>query len=155
MKNNTRDIPFSEYRPRLIARLRAFLFSQENSLSRYLLVLEKITQDLREENMSRLETHIQMEQALIREITGNRKVLIPLENLLGEHETGPWPELTPIQTQIDRIRKEALRKNLENQALLSRRLPVLRDQISRVKTRPGSGFTGSREADSRYLNISA
>ena len=142
-----------EIRPRLASRLRAFLLCQENLLKKYIKILDLLRTDLLEENLDHLQEHTLMEQSVLREISSIQRAAAALSAQFPDWNSAQ-PELVPHRDSVCSLAALAGGRNRENQTLILRRLPELKEQISRVRKPHLPGFSGSESADSRYLNIS-
>jgi len=154
MVTKKHTLPYAQYRPRLLARLRAFLLMEESLLRRYGRVMELIRRDILEEDVPSLEEHNRIEQSLIRELSELRKALGPLRRQAEEQETGGLSELAPLEAASISLTRQVLDQNRKNRELLEERLPLLRQRQKESRSRRISGFSGSAPADSRYLNLS-
>jgi len=154
MNTGKQTLLYAQYRPRLLARLRAFLLMEESLLRRYGRVMELIRRDILEEDTPSLEEHNRIEQSLIRELSELRRSIAPLRRQAEEQESGGLPELAPLESASASLVRQALEQNRKNRELLEERLPLLRQRQQESRSRRIPGFSGSAPADSRYLNLS-
>ena len=88
--------------------------------------------------MDRLAAHVELEEAIVSEIFTFQKVIDPLEQIYraAYPAAGQDPELPALRGTLEELRREVLRRNAENRALLKRKMELVPSRDSRLPQSP-------------------
>jgi hypothetical protein len=115
-----------------LRRFRELLVQQRAKFENYLKVLDHERADIESGDVDKLAAHVEIEEAIVSEIFTFQKVIDPLEQIYraAYPAAGQDPELPELRGTLDELKREVLRRNAENRALLKRKMEVVRAEIA-------------------------
>ena len=115
-----------------LRRFRELLVQQRTKFENYLRVLDHERTDIESGDVDRLAAHVELEEAIVSEIFTFQKVIDPLEQIYraAYPAAGQDPELPALRGTLEELRREVLRRNAENRALLKRKMEMVRAEIA-------------------------
>ncbi len=115
-----------------LRRFRELLVQQRTKFENYLRVLDHERTDIESGDVDRLAAHVELEEAIVSEIFTFQKVIDPLEQIYraAYPAAGQDPELPALRGTLEELRREVLRRNAENRALLKRKMELVRAEIA-------------------------
>ncbi|MBA7536167.1 hypothetical protein ES705_28430 [subsurface metagenome] len=138
------ETPIDE-RVMLLKKLRETLLRQRDKFRNYLNLLEKEEAAIIDDDMEKLEQHIQLEQSIIQEIYSIQRVINPLEDMYRVAFPEKEATIPELKISLEKLKGMITGRNLKNRNLLKERMENLRLQIKNLPR----AFT----AVSPYANI--
>ena len=129
----------------LLKKLKETLLFQRDKFRNYLDLLEKEEAVIIDDDMEKLEQHIQLEQSIIQEIYSIQRVINPLEDMYRVAFPEKEASIPELKTSLEKLKGMVAGRNLKNRHLLKERMENLRLQIKNLPR----AFT----AASPYANI--
>ena len=83
-----------------------------------------------------LEFHLELEQAIVKEIASFERTVEPLEVLYRAHDPEATGDIPALREALTRARSEVLRRVTLNQELLRTRIASMRDEIATIRSTP-------------------
>ena len=144
-----------EERVQILKRLRELLLTQREKFHNYLKLLEKENIAIERGDIESLESQSQLEKSLIREISTFQRVIIPMENLY--HQMYPSSERTipTLQMDLDVLRGQILENNVKNQALLDKKMSLVRQEIKSLRRPFAAKSPFSRQESPSFIDVSS
>ena len=126
------DYELSE-RVSILKRLREALLAQRDKFRKYLEVLDHLERDILEHDTEKLEAHVELEQAIMREIYAVQKVIDPLTDVYRMAYPTRETEIPEIERSLEALRDRVMERNRENRELLRDHVVVMRRKISDLR----------------------
>ena len=120
----------------VLVRLREMLVRQRRKFASYLDVLEREEEAIREGDADRIAAFVELEGAVIADISTLKKVIDPLEDLYQAAWPGREPAVTELKATLERMSAEVIEKNAANRALLRRKMDEMRQEIASLRRWP-------------------
>ena len=109
------------------------LLAQKVKINEYLNLLKKEEDSITLGEFDRLDTQIQMEQAIMGGIFALQKVIGPLEDLYEKAFPESEPSIISLQVNIRHLKESVSSSNEKNRNLLRERMDSLREEINSVR----------------------
>ena len=135
--------------------LRTNLLRQREKFQSYLQLLENQECAILEGDTEKLEVHVRLEQALVREIGVLQRVIVPLEELYRRAYPRQEASTRQLQRSLDGLRDRVLQRNMNNQKLLRSRLESLRQEIQGLRKEQRNPSPYARIAVPSLVDISS
>ncbi len=123
-----------EQRIALLRRLREILTAQRKKFSNYLALLEREEEIIRNGNLEKLESQVEVEQCIISEIFTLKKVIRPLDELYRKAYPLKEKSISNLESSLENIKKQVLAKNEKNRLLLKEKMALLRQEIKDLRS---------------------
>ena len=123
-----------EQRVTILRRLRETLATQREKFSNYLALLEKEEEIIRNGNLDKLESQVEVEQSIISEIFTLQKVIRPLDELYRKSYPLKETSILNLESSLENIKKQVLVKNDRNRLLLKEKMALLRQEIKDLRS---------------------
>ncbi|HUX12099.1 MAG TPA: flagellar biosynthesis protein FlgN [Spirochaetia bacterium] len=123
-------------RVELLTRFRRLLIKQRERFSSYLRTLEVEGDAIRNGDVEHFERHVQLEQAIVKDIISFRRASDPLEDLYHRatgRNAGEEGDIPELKAHLDHLQTQILRRNEENREQLRSRLEELRQEVARIR----------------------
>lgn len=137
----------------ILRQLKKNLLKQRERLVGYLDILEREDEDIREVNLEKLTAHVDMEQAVIREIRSFQKVIDPLEKLYRAAYPEKEEEIPALKSSLADLTGRILQRNRANQALLRQEMARIEGELSRMRIPVRSRSIYNLQETSTILDI--
>ncbi len=125
------ETPIDE-RVMLLKKLRETLLRQRDKFRNYLNLLEKEEAAIINDDMEKLEQHIQLEQSIIQEIYSIQRVINPLEDMYRVAFPEKEATIPELKISLEKLKGMVTGRNLKNRILLKERMENLRLQIKNL-----------------------
>ncbi|MBA7586406.1 hypothetical protein ES708_28404 [subsurface metagenome] len=125
------ETPIDE-RVMLLKKLRETLLRQRDKFSNYLNLLEKEETAIIDDDMEKLEQHIQLEQSIVQEIYSIQRVINPLEDMYRVAFPKKEATIPELKISLEKLKGMVSGRNLKNRILLKERMENLRLQIKNL-----------------------
>lgn len=136
MKNEISKEELDE-RIAIIKRFKKLLQEQRTKFEEYLLVLEKQTGKIEEEDGDALMAHAELESKIVANIAALQKVIVPMKGMydavVPETDAKERESVENLQNDLDNIQKQVLIQNEHNRDLLKIHLEELKKQLYEVR----------------------
>lgn len=136
MKNKISKEELDE-RIAIIKRFKKLLQEQRTKFEEYLLVLEKQTGKIEEEDGDALMAHAELESKIVANIAALQKVIVPMKGMydavVPETDAKERESVENLQNDLDNIQKQVLIQNEHNRDLLKIHLEELKKQLYEVR----------------------
>ncbi len=116
----------------LLKKLRETLLRQRDKFRNYLNLLEKEEAAIINDDMEKLEQHIQLEQSIIQEIYSIQRVINPLEDMYRVAFPEKEATIPELKISLEKLKSMVTGRNLKNRILLKERMENLRLQIKNL-----------------------
>jgi len=116
----------------LLKKLRETMLHQRDKFKNYLNLLEKEEAAIIEDDMEKLEQHIQLEQSIIQEIYSIQRVINPLEDMYRASFPEKEATIPELKISLEKLKSMVTGRNLKNRLLLKERMENLRLQIKNL-----------------------
>ncbi len=116
----------------LLKKLRETLLRQRDKFRNYLNLLEKEEAAIIDDDMEKLEQHIQLEQSIIQEIYSIQRVINPLEDMYRVAFPKKEATIPELKISLEKLKGMVTGRNLKNRILLKERMENLRLQIKNL-----------------------
>ncbi len=123
-------------RVELLTRFRRLLIKQRERFRSYLDALEEEGDAIRHGDVEHFERHVQLEQAIVKDIISFRRASDPLEDLYHRatgRNAGEEGDIPELKAHLDHLQDQILKRNEENREQLRSRLEELRQQVARIR----------------------
>jgi hypothetical protein len=129
------EIDEDEFRQRvsILRRFRELLLQQREKFRNYLLVLEKEEEAITGGEIEKLESHVEMEKQIVKEIYAFQKVIDPLELMYSQAYPVDEREIPRLKASLDELKTTVLKHNEKNRELLHEQLKLLRQEIQSLR----------------------
>lgn len=126
-----------EERIAIIKRFKKLLIEQRSKFEEYLLVLEKQSDKIEENDGDSVMAHAELESQIVRNIAELQKVIVPMQGMydavVPEADEKERESLESLQSDLENIQKQVLIQNEHNRNLLKIHLEDLKKQIHAVR----------------------
>lgn len=117
--------------------LRSYRTALERQRDRFRGYLRRLEQrDASSDPRGDLEFHLELEQAIVREIASFERTVEPLEVLYRAHDPDGAGEIPALRDALTRARNEVLGRVRLNQRILRGQIASIRDEIAAIRTAP-------------------
>jgi flagellar biosynthesis/type III secretory pathway chaperone len=137
----------------LVRRLKQHLLLQRVALCEYLDLLEREESVIREGDEEGLQSHVESEAGLVRQLEQFQKVIDPLLALYRFSFPNGEAEIPPLRDSIERIQHDVLLRNQRNRELLRSHVEDLRRRIDEFKSRSGVRLSPFLSAPSALVDV--
>jgi len=135
-----------DQRVAVLKRLKKSLSHQKDKFLRYLEVLDKEKESLARGDIEVLQSQVEMENLLVKEITVFQKTIAPVEEIYRMSHPEPEPEVQELQQSLSELVQQVQEKNKHNRLTLAR----LMEEINREMTQLRQGRKGSSPYGSKH-----
>jgi hypothetical protein len=125
------ETPIDE-RVMLLKKLRETILRQRDKFRNYLNLLEKEEAAIIDDDIEKLEQHIQLEQSIIQEIYSIQRVINPLEDMYRVAFPEKEATIPELKISLEKLKGMVTGRNLKNRILLKERMENLRLQIKNL-----------------------
>lgn len=125
------ETPIDE-RIMLLKKLKETLLCQRDKFRNYLDLLEKEEAVIIDNDMEKLEHHIQLEQSIVQEIYVIQRVINPLEDMYRVAFPEKEATIPKLKISLEELKGMVKGRNLKNRLLLKERMENLRLQIKNL-----------------------
>lgn len=116
----------------LLKKLKETLLCQRDKFRNYLDLLEKEEAVIIDDDMEKLEHHIQLEQSIVQEIHVIQRVINPLEDMYRVAFPEKEATIPELKISLEKLKDMVKGRNLKNRLLLKERMENLRLQIKNL-----------------------
>ncbi len=125
------ETPIDE-RIMLLKKLKETLLCQRDKFRNYLDLLEKEEAVIIDDDMEKLEHHVQLEQSIVQEIYVIQRVINPLEDMYRVAFPEKEATIPELKISLEKLKGMVQGRNLKNRLLLKERMENLRLQIKNL-----------------------
>ena len=125
------ETPIDE-RIMLLKKLKETLLCQRDKFMNYLDLLEKEEAVIIDDDMEKLEHHVQLEQSIVQEIYVIQRVINPLEDMYRVAFPEKEATIPELKISLEKLKGMVQGRNLKNRLLLKERMENLRLQIKNL-----------------------
>ncbi len=118
----------------ILRRFREALLKQRERFRAYLATLEEQERNgIPSDTPQMLESHLEMEQTIVREIGTFQQVIEPLALMYREYDPEGASDLPELQQALDRTREEIVHRTAQTKEVLKQELASLRSEIANLR----------------------
>lgn len=129
----------------LLKRLKGALRSQRDKFRAYLDVLERQEEDILARDVEKLESHVDLEQSIVKEIYAFQKVIDPLKDMYNMAYPSRGIEVPELEATLEHLRSQVIDRNQKNQDLLKNHMFEIKREIADLRSRKRRKFASQPE----------
>lgn len=118
-----------EERVALLKRFKSLLESQRSKFRDYLNVLENQSKFIKEGNFDAVQSHTELENQILSQLSGMEKVIQPLEKMYRDAYPQEHGEIPVLKTDLKKLRDKVQQQNKLNRDLIEQQLLTMKNQI--------------------------
>ncbi len=113
----------------LLKRFKALLESQRSKFNDYLNVLESQSRFIKEGNIEAVQSHTELENQILNQISGMEKVIQPIEKMYRDAYPQGYGEIPVLKTDLKKLREKVQQQNRLNRDLLEQQMLLMKNQL--------------------------
>lgn len=113
----------------LLKRFKALLESQRSKFNDYLNVLESQSRFIKEGNIEAVQSHTELENQILNQISGMEKVIQPIEKMYRDAYPQGHGEIPVLKTDLKKLREKVQQQNMLNRDLLEQQMLLMKNQL--------------------------
>lgn len=113
----------------LLKRFKALLESQRSKFNDYLNVLESQSRFIKEGNIEAVQSHTELENQILNQISGMEKVIQPIEKMYRDAYPQDHGEIPVLKTDLKKLREKVQQQNRLNRDLLEQQMLLMKNQL--------------------------
>lgn len=121
----------------IIKRFKRLLLEQRSKFEEYLLVLEKQSGKIEEEDGDALVAHTELETQIVKNISELQKVIVPMKGMydavVPQADEKDKASVENLQSDLENLQKQVLVQNEHNRNLIKAHLEELKKQLDSVR----------------------